>query len=142
MTLSVWGRWVIMSVNILLIFSDYKVSHDDVKRLSWVKESDGLGEETPPKSLSFCHQAAEALTRWQLSRILAMNFRPIAIRGHLCTTLTLTPHYCCHSPLNCISHHPLHRHSCSHWSRTHLRTISQSPSPNHTDFISLGLPLG
>ncbi len=31
------------------------------------KESDGLGEETPPKSLSFCHQAAEALTRWQQS---------------------------------------------------------------------------
>ncbi len=77
-----------------------------------------------------------------MSRILAMNFRPIATRGHLCITLTLTPHYCCHSPLNCISHHPLHRHSCSHGSRTHLRTISQSPSPNHTDFISLGLPLG
>ncbi len=33
----------------------------------WVKESDGLGEETPPKFLSFCHQAAEALTRWQQS---------------------------------------------------------------------------
>ncbi len=33
----------------------------------WVKESDGLGEETPPKSLSFCPQAAEALTRWQQS---------------------------------------------------------------------------
>ncbi len=33
----------------------------------WVQESDGLGEETPPKSLSFCHQAAEALTRWQQS---------------------------------------------------------------------------
>ncbi len=29
--------------------------------------SDGLGEEAPPKSLSFCHQAAEALTRWQQS---------------------------------------------------------------------------
>ncbi len=28
----------------------------------WVKESDGLGEETPPKSFSFCHQAAEAVT--------------------------------------------------------------------------------
>ncbi len=26
-----------------------------------------LGEETPPKSLGFCHQAAEALTRWQHS---------------------------------------------------------------------------
>ncbi len=33
----------------------------------WVQESDGLGEETPPKSLSFCHRAAEALTRWQQS---------------------------------------------------------------------------
>ncbi len=33
----------------------------------WVQESDGLGEEAPPKSLSFCHQAAEALTRWQHS---------------------------------------------------------------------------
>ncbi len=33
----------------------------------WVQKSDGLGEETPPKSLSFCHQAAEALTRWQQS---------------------------------------------------------------------------
>ncbi len=31
----------------------------------WVQEPDGLGEETPPKSLSFSHQAAEALTRWQ-----------------------------------------------------------------------------
>ncbi len=30
-------------------------------------EPDGLGEETPPKSLSFCHQATEALTRWQQS---------------------------------------------------------------------------
>ncbi len=33
----------------------------------WVQESHGLGEETPPESLSFCHQAAEALTRWQQS---------------------------------------------------------------------------
>ncbi len=33
----------------------------------WVQESDGLEEETPPESLSFCHQAAEALTRWQQS---------------------------------------------------------------------------
>ncbi len=32
----------------------------------WVQESDGLEEETP-KSLRFCHQAAEALTRWQQS---------------------------------------------------------------------------
>ncbi len=42
---------------------------------------------------------------------------------------------------NYISHHPLHWHSCSHWSRLHLRTISQSPSPNHTHYISSGLPL-
>ncbi len=40
---------------------------DVVTRLSWVQEPDGLGEETPPKSLSFCHQAVEALTRWQQS---------------------------------------------------------------------------
>ncbi len=33
----------------------------------WVQESDVLGEETPPESLSFCHQAAEARTRWQQS---------------------------------------------------------------------------
>ncbi len=33
----------------------------------WVQEPDGLGEETPPESLCFCHQAAEALTRWQPS---------------------------------------------------------------------------
>ncbi len=33
----------------------------------WVQEPDGLGEETPPKSLSFCHHAAEALTRRQQS---------------------------------------------------------------------------
>ncbi len=33
----------------------------------WIQESDGLGEEAPPESLSFCHQAAEALTRWQQS---------------------------------------------------------------------------
>ncbi len=47
-----------------------KLSHDDVKRLSLssgVQEPHGLGEENPPKSLSFCHQAAEALTRWQQS---------------------------------------------------------------------------
>ena len=24
-----------------------------------------MGEEAPPKSLGFCHQATEALTRWQ-----------------------------------------------------------------------------
>ncbi len=27
-----------------------------------------MGEETPPKSLSFCHQATEALNRWQQSK--------------------------------------------------------------------------
>ncbi len=26
---------------------------------------DGLGEEAPPQSLSFCHHAPEALARWQ-----------------------------------------------------------------------------
>ncbi len=56
-----------MSVNILLMWVINKWSHDDVRGWVWVKESDGLGEETPPKSLSFCHQAAEALTRWQQS---------------------------------------------------------------------------
>ncbi len=43
-----------------------------------------------------------------MSRILSMQFRSLTTRGHLFTTLTLTPHYCCHSPSNCISHHPLH----------------------------------
>ncbi len=33
----------------------------------WVYEPDGLGEETPPESISFCHHAPEALTRWQQS---------------------------------------------------------------------------
>ncbi len=41
---------------------------DDVLRgWLWVQEPDGRGEETPPESLCFCHQAAEALTRWQPS---------------------------------------------------------------------------
>ncbi len=39
-----------------------------------------------------------------------------------------------------ISHHPLHLHSCLHWSRTHLQTITQSPSPNHTHTHSLYKP--
>ncbi len=43
-----------------------------------------------------------------MSRILSMQFRSLTTRGHSFTTLTLTPHYCCHSPSNCISHHPLH----------------------------------
>ncbi len=30
-----------------------------------VKEPDGLREEAPPQSLSFCHHAPEALARWQ-----------------------------------------------------------------------------
>ncbi len=50
-----------------------------------------------------------------MSRILAMNFRPIATRGHLCTTLTHTPHHW-HITLDCISHHPfvLTKHSWFH----------------------------
>ncbi len=39
-----------------------------------------------------------------------------------------------------ISHHPLHQHSCLHWSRTHLQTITQSPSPNHTHTHTLHKP--
>ncbi len=41
------------------------------------------------------------------------------------------------------SHHPLAltSHIWLHWSRSHLRTITQSLSPNHTRFINLGLPL-
>ncbi len=30
-----------------------------------VKEPDGLREEAPPQSLSFCHHAPEALAGWQ-----------------------------------------------------------------------------
>ncbi len=47
-----------------------------------------------------------------MSRILAMNFRPIATRGHLCTTLTHTLHHW-HITLDCVSHHPfaLTKHS-------------------------------
>ncbi len=94
------------------------------------------------KSLSVC-MCSINYDSWgtRLSRILSMQFRSLTTRGHSFTTLTLTPHYCCHSPSNCISHHPLHWHSCSHWSRSHLRTLTQSLSPNHTRFISLGLPL-
>ncbi len=51
----------------------------------------------------------------------------------------LSHHTVSHRSLkDCISHHPLHQHSCSHWSRLHLRTISQSPSPNHTHYLSSG----
>ncbi len=39
-----------------------------------------------------------------------------------------------------ISHHTLHQHSCLHWSRTHLQTITQSPSPNHTHTHTLHKP--
>ncbi len=51
----------------------------------WVQESDGLGEETPPESLSFCHQAAEALTRWQQSEKTALlsNIQRRSIRKQL-----------------------------------------------------------
>ncbi len=51
-------------MNILLII---KWSHFDVIRPSLsqgVKEPDGLREEAPPQSLSFCHLAPEALARW------------------------------------------------------------------------------
>ncbi len=66
-----------------------------------------------------------------MSQILAMNFCPFTTRGHSPITWTFTPHSY-RSLIDCISHHPLHQHSCSHWSRLHLFTISQSPSPNHT----------
>ncbi len=51
----------------------------------WVQESDGLGEETPPESLSFCHQATEALTRWQQSEKTALlsNIQRHSVRKQL-----------------------------------------------------------
>ncbi len=60
-----------------------------------------------------------------------MNFGSFTTRGHSPITWTFTPHSY-RSLIDCISHHPLHQHSCSQWSRLHLFTISQSPSPNHT----------
>ncbi len=75
-----------------------------------------------------------------MSRIRSVSFRPIATRGHSSITLTFTPQRLLYMTLDCNSHHPLHwrhTHSCLHWSRSHLRIISQS----HT-LYSLGLPLG
>ncbi len=66
-----------------------------------------------------------------MSQILTMDFCLFTTRGHSPITWTFTLHSI-RSLIDCISHHPLHQHSCSHWSRLHLFTISQSPSPNHT----------
>ncbi len=75
----------------------------------------------------------------QLSQILAMNFGSFTTRGHSPITWTFTPHSY-RSLIDCISHHPLHQHSCSQWSRLHLFSISQSPSPNHTHTHTLHKP--
>ncbi len=48
-----------------------------------------------------------------VSQILAMNFCSFTTRGHSPITLTFTPHSY-RSLIDCISHHPLHQHSCSH----------------------------
>ncbi len=49
--------------------TDYYVlinwSHANVMRLSFVKCPDGLREEAPPKSFSYCHHALVAFARWQ-----------------------------------------------------------------------------
>ncbi len=78
-----------------------------------------------------------------LSRILSLHFRSFTTRGHSLTTLTLALHELLHTVTKYNSHHPLAlmSHSWLHWSRSHLRTLTQSLSPNHTRFISLGLPL-
>ncbi len=78
-----------------------------------------------------------------MSRILSMHFRSFTTRGHSLTTLTLALHELLHTITKYNSHHPLAltSHSWLHWSRSHLRTLTQSLSPNHTRFISLGLPL-
>ncbi len=47
-----------------------------------------------------------------LSQILAMNFGSFTTRGHSPITWTFTPHSY-RSLIDCISHHPLHQHSCS-----------------------------
>ncbi len=62
-----------------------------------------------------------------LSQIQAMNFASHHTVSH-------------RSLKDYISHHPLHQHSCLHWSRTHLQTITQSPSPNHTHTHTLHKP--
>ncbi len=75
-----------------------------------------------------------------LSQILVMNFGSFTTRGHSPITWTFTPHSY-RSLIDCISHHPLHQHSCSQWLRLHLFSISQSPSHTHTHthYISPGL---
>ncbi len=72
-----------------------------------------------------------------------MHFRSFTTRGHSLTTLTLALHKLLHTISKYNSHHPLAltSHSWLHWSHSHLRTITQSLSPNHTRFINLGLPL-
>ncbi len=60
-----------------------------------------------------------------------MHFRSFTTRGHSLITLTLALHELLITQ----------SHSWLHWSRSHLRTLTQSLSPNHTRFISLGLPL-
>ncbi len=64
---------------------------------------------------------------FRLSQIQAMNFASHHTVSH-------------RSLKDYISHHPLHQHSCLHWSRTHLQTITQSPSPNHTHTHTLHKP--
>ncbi len=66
-----------------------------------------------------------------VSQILVMNFGSFTTRGHSPITWTFTPHSY-RSLIDCISHHPLHQHSCSQWLRLHLFSISQSPSHTHT----------
>ncbi len=46
-------------------FTDNNESCESLWNRVCVKEPDGLREEAPPQSLSFCHHAPEALARWQ-----------------------------------------------------------------------------
>ncbi len=94
------------------------------------------------------------------SRILAMNFGSFTTRGHSPITWTFTPHSY-RSLIDCISHHPLHQHSCStdhactclpshnhHHPITHTHTphtphtyISSALSPTHLPGIVSPLTL-
>ncbi len=47
----------------MIILQFIKLSHVNVIRQEF--ETDGLREEAPPKSLSFCHHAPVAFARWQ-----------------------------------------------------------------------------
>ncbi len=80
--------------------------------------------------VTFCHL---------LSQIWSMNFHSLTTRGHPLTTWTLALHYCCTSPSDYNSHHPLH------WRHTAVTNLTllwlHSWSHNHTRFISLGLLL-